>query len=185
MSAVEKPTRDEIQAAEGEKVADLIRPGLKVLFCGINPGLYSGAVGHHFAYPGNRFWPALYLGGFTPRQLEAHEGEKLLELGYGITNFVERATARASDLEPEEFVEGKAELQGKIAAYQPDYLAVLGIGAFRKAFGRRKVELGLQPERFGGAKVWLLPNPSGLNAHYQVDDLGQLFAELRAAVEEE
>ena len=162
---------------------DLIAPNLKVLFCGINPGLYSGATGHHFAYPGNRFWPALALAGFTPRQLEPYEEERLLDYGYGITNFVERATARASDLRPDEFIEGRARLAEKAARYRPNYLAILGIGAFRKAFGRRKVELGLQPEKLHETRIWLLPNPSGLNAHYQLDDLARLLKELKEAAE--
>lgn len=179
----EKPTKEEIQAAEGETVPDVINPGLDVLFCGINPSLYSGAVGYHFAYPGNRFWPAIYEAGYTERILAPYEAEKLLARGYGITNFVERATARASDLEREEFKAGGARLREKLARFRPGFLAILGIGAYRKAFGRRKVTVGEQAERFGNTRVWVLPNPSGLNAHYQLNDLARLYAEVREAAE--
>lgn len=179
----EKPTKAEIQAAEGATVPDVIAPDLKVLFCGINPGLYSGAVGHHFAYPGNRFWPAIYEAGYTDRILEPYEADELLAQGYGITNFVERATARASDLTREEFEEGGRRLRQKLARYRPAFLAILGIGAYRKAFGRRQVTVGEQAQRLGDTRVWVLPNPSGLNAHYQLDDLARLYAEVRVAAE--
>ena len=178
-----KPTKAEIEAAEGATIPDVIAPGLSVLFCGINPGLYSGVVGHHFAYPGNRFWPALHRAGYTDRILAPYEAEALLARGYGLTNFVERATARASDLTRAEFEVGGRQLRAKLARYQPSFLAVLGIGAYRKAFGRRQVTVGEQAERLAGTRVWVLPNPSGLNAHYQLDDLARLYAEVREAAE--
>jgi TDG/mug DNA glycosylase family protein len=181
----EKPTREEIRAAEGVTVPDVIAPDLKVLFCGINPGLYSGAVGYHFAYPGNRFWRAIHRAGYTDRILEPHEVEALLAQGYGITNFVERATARASDLRREEFEDGGRRLREKLVRYSPAFLAVLGIGAYRKAFGRRKVAVGEQPERLGETRVWVLPNPSGLNAYYQLEELAELYAEVRLAADAE
>lgn len=180
----EKPTKEEIQAAEGATIRDVIAPGLDVLFCGINPGLYSGVVGYHFAYPGNRFWPAIYEAGYTERILAPYEAEELLARGYGLTNFVERATARASDLDREEFEAGGERLREKLAHYRPGFLAILGIGAYRKAFGQRQVTVGEQAERFGDTRVWVLPNPSGLNAHYQLDDLARLYAEVREAAED-
>jgi TDG/mug DNA glycosylase family protein len=179
-----RPSKSEIAGAEGAHLADVIAPELKVLFCGINPGLYSGAVGHHFARPGNRFWPALHAAGITDRVLQAHEERKLLQLGYGITNFIERATATASELKKEEYIVGRRRLRKKVEEYQPAYVAILGIGAYRKAFGKREVVLGLQAESFGGASLWVLPNPSGLNAHYQLEDHAALLAELHRAAEE-
>jgi TDG/mug DNA glycosylase family protein len=156
---------------------------LKILFCGINPGLYSAAVGHHFARPGNRFWPALFSSGFTLRLLSPFEERDLLELGYGITNIVDRATASAVELSADEFIKGSKNLRAKVRRYRPRCLAVLGIGAYRSAFGNREIELGLQEESIGNSVVWVLPNPSGLNAHYQPRDLARLFRELRTAVE--
>jgi double-stranded uracil-DNA glycosylase len=183
MTTSYRPTRAELQAAAGKTVADVIAPDLKVLFCGINPGLYTAAVGHHFARPGNRFWPALHLGGFTPRLLAPEEERQLLQCGYGITNLVMRATATADALKSAEYVEGGLQLKEKIRLYRPKCLAVLGLGAYRSAFGRRQAVIGPQAEKIGGAQVWALPNPSGLNAHYQLKDLGRLFEELRLAVE--
>ncbi|HEX8824315.1 MAG TPA: G/U mismatch-specific DNA glycosylase [Archangium sp.] len=162
---------------------DLIAPGLKVLFCGINPSVYSAVVGHHFARPGNRFWPALHASGFTERRLAPHEQRELLALGYGITNVVDRATVSADVLADEELAEGGRRLERKVRRYQPRVLAVLGIGAWRTAFGHPRASLGPQPESLGGARVWVLPNPSGLNAHYQPEALARLFRELRLAVE--
>jgi double-stranded uracil-DNA glycosylase len=185
MAKIYKPTKEEIQAAAGKTVPDVIAPDLRVLFCGINPGLYSAAVGHHFARPGNRFWPALQRSGFTERQLTAFEEHELLRDGYGITNVVARATAAASELSPEEFVRGGRRLRAKVKKYRPRFLAVLGVGAFRTAFNRPKATLGRQPEKLEAATVWVLPNPSGLNANYQLDDLARLFRELREAVEGE
>ncbi len=180
---VVKPTRRDLLAAQNKTVRDVIAPGLRVLFCGINPGLYSGATGHHFARPGNRFWPTLHQAGFTPRLLEPSEEGELLALGYGITNLVPRATATADELSPEELVVGRRRLESKVKRYQPRVLAVLGISAYRIAFAQKAATLGAQPERLGNAAVWVLPNPSGLNAHYQLASLVEYFRELRQAVE--
>jgi len=176
-----KPTKEEIQASAGRTVRDVIAPDLRVLFCGINPGLYTAAVGHHFARPGNRFWPALHRSGFTPRLLSAFEERELLALGCGITNVVARATAAAAELAPEEFARGGRLLKKKVEKYRPRFLAVLGVGAYRAAFDRPKAATGAQEEGLGPTRVWVLPNPSGLNANYSLEDLARLFAELRAA----
>lgn len=172
------PTKSEILAAEGTTIRDVIAPNLKVLFCGVNPGLYSGATGHHFARPGNRFWIALFQAGFTPRLLSPYEDALLLEFGFGITNLVARTTRKAEDLRQEELLFGRKILEVKIRKYRPKMLAVLGMGAYRKAFDRPKAEIGLQPETIGAARIWVLPNPSGLNANYQIADLTRLFREL-------
>lgn len=177
-----KPTADEVRSAGGLTVRDLIAPGLSILFCGINPGLYSGATGLHFARPGNRFWPALHAGGFTERVLAPWESHLLLESGYGVTVLVRRATATAAELGDEEFVAGRRALERKVRRYKPRWVAVLGIGAYRTAFGRPRATVGLQPERIGSAGLWVLPNPSGLNANHQLPDLGRMFGELRLAV---
>jgi double-stranded uracil-DNA glycosylase len=179
-----KPTREELIAASRKTIADVIAPNLKVLFCGINPGLYSGATGHHFARPGNRFWKTLFAAGFSERLLAPHEQRELLKNGYGITNICERTTARADELLNEEVIAGGERLRAKVLRYEPGYLAVLGITSYRIAFNRPKAVLGLQEERIGATRIWVLPNPSGLNAHYQAKDLGELFSKLRAAVEE-
>jgi TDG/mug DNA glycosylase family protein len=175
------PTPGEIRAAAGKTVTDLIAPGLAVLFCGINPSLYSAAVGHHFARPGNRFWPALHAAGFTSRRLAPHEERRLLELGYGITNVWARATASADELSAGELLAGGRTLRAKVRRFEPRVLAVLGIGAYRSAFKRPRAALGLQEETLGATRIWILPNPSGLNAHYRADDLARLFRALREA----
>ncbi|MDQ3556576.1 MAG: G/U mismatch-specific DNA glycosylase [Gemmatimonadota bacterium] len=177
-----RPTPEQLRAAHGQTVPDLIAPGLRVLFCGINPSLYSAVVRHHFARPGNRFWPALHGGGFTPRLLAPWEEDELLRLRCGITNVVERATAAAAELSPRQLAEGGERLRERVCRFRPRMLAVLGIGAFRVAFDRARAELGPQPDTVGETGVWVLPNPSGLNAHYQAPELAQLFAELREAV---
>jgi double-stranded uracil-DNA glycosylase len=179
-----RPTPEQIAAAKDGTVPDLIGPGLRVLFCGINPSLYSAAVGHHFARPGNRFWPALEVSGFTPRRLSPSEGAVLLRLGLGITNVVARATATAAELAPGEFVAGGKILVKKVQRNRPAVVALLGITSYRAAFGRPEASVGPQEQRLGSARVWVLPNPSGLNAHYRLVDLGDLFAELREAVGE-
>ena len=176
-----RPTRDQIAAARGKGVPDVIGPNLRVLFVGINPGLYSGAVGHHFARPGNRFWKALHGAGFTDRVLSSFEEHELLAVGVGITNLVDRATAMAHELEPEELRRAVGHLAGKVEKFRPSFVAFLGLTSYRTAFGRAGATVGLQEESFEGARVWLLPNPSGLNAHYQVPDLVREFAELRRA----
>ena len=182
-AAPPKPTKAELLAALDKTVPDVIGPGLKVLFCGINPGLWTGATGHHFARPGNRFWPALHLGGFTPRLLAPHEKEELLQWGCGITNLVARTTARADQLREEELVEGGKILKAKLRRYRPEVLALLGVGAYRSAFGRPGAPVGPQEERLGQTPVWVLPNPSGLNAHYSLAAIAELFGTLRREVE--
>ncbi|QKT04954.1 G/U mismatch-specific DNA glycosylase [Ectothiorhodospiraceae bacterium 2226] len=158
---------------------DVIAPDLKVLFCGINPSLYTAAVGHHFARPGNRFWPALHGAGFTPRLLSPYEEAELLEYGYGVTNVVPRATAAATELTRADYEQAAARLRALVRRYRPCILAVLGIGAYRQAFGQPKARLGRQPQDLEGAEVWVLPNPSGLNANHQLPDLVRLFGALR------
>ncbi|MCC7358993.1 MAG: G/U mismatch-specific DNA glycosylase [Anaerolineales bacterium] len=177
-----RPTRAEVEAAEGLTVRGVLAPGLRVLFCGINPGLYTAAVGHHFGRPGNRFWPTLHRAGFTPRLFSPYEERELLALGYGITNLVARATATADQLRPEELVAGGKLVRARVARYRPRCLAVLGVTAYRVAFGRPKAALGPQPERLSGALVWVLPNPSGLNAHYDLPKLAALFRAMAEAV---
>lgn len=174
-----KPTKAQLLAATSKTVPDVIAPGLRVLFCGINPGLYTAAVGHHFARPGNRFWPALHAGGFTERVLSPFDERELLLSNYGITNVVARTTATADLLTKEEVIEGGKKLRKRVLRYRPRVLAVLGVGAYRTAFNQPKANLGLQPEKIGDTMVWVLPNPSGLNAHYQADELGRLFRELK------
>lgn len=183
MKSISKPTRLDLLAAKDKTVRDVIALGLNVLFCGINPGLYSGATGHHFARPGNRFWPTLYQAGFTPRLLHPSEERELLFWGYGITNLVARATATADELTSDELLAGKKRLERKVKQYEPRVVAVLGIGAYRTAFQERTATLGLQEKRIGKSKLWILPNPSGLNAHYQLADLVEYFREVREAVE--
>jgi TDG/mug DNA glycosylase family protein len=177
-----KPTRADLLAAQDKTVRDVIAPGLRVLFCGINPGLYSGATGHHFARPGNRFWPTLHRAGFTPRLLDPSEERELLTLGYGITNLVRRATATADKLSPQELVAGRRRLEAKVKRYQPQVVAVLGISAYRTAFEQKDVSLGKQLETLAGSMVWVLPNPSGLNAHYQLSSLVEHFRALHQVV---
>jgi TDG/mug DNA glycosylase family protein len=173
-----RPTRDEIAAAAGRTIPDLGGPGLGVLFSGINPSLYSAATGHHFARPGNRFWPALHRSGFTPRQLQPWEQGSLPRLGLGITNVVARATARADELSPAELVTGGRRLGALARRWRPRYVAILGVTAYRVAFGRRKAVIGPQDHEIGGVPVWVLPNPSGLNAHFQIDGLAAEFGAL-------
>jgi TDG/mug DNA glycosylase family protein len=162
-------------------VPDVAAEGLRVLFCGINPGLVSAATGHHFARPGNRFWPALHASGFTPRRLHPEEERELLSYGLGITNVVTRATARADELTREEFAEGGRLLEAKVAGLRPRWLAVLGITAYRAAFDEPAAAVGPQDRQVGGVPVWLLPNPSGLNAHYTPSALAEQFGKLRSA----
>ena len=157
----------------------MIAPDLRVLFCGINPGLYSTAIGHHFGRPGNRFWPALHGAGFTDRLYAASEDRALPALGYGITNLCPRTTARAEELTPDELARGARTLASKLRRYRPGVLAILGVGAYRTAFARPRATLGLQEETVGGVRVFVLPNPSGLNAHYGLPALVQRFGELR------
>ncbi len=159
----------------------MVRAGLDVLFCGINPGLYSAATGCHFARPGNRFWPALHRAGFTPRQLRPDEQEELLDFGLGVTNVVGRATARADELGADELRAGAARLTRLVGRHRPRFLAVVGIAAYRTAFGRRGAVVGEQDEAIGRTRVWVLPNTSGRSAHYQLPTLTAQFRALRGA----
>ena len=180
-----RPSREELLAAAGNTISDVIAPHLEVLFCGINPGLYTAYSGHHFAGPGNRFWPTLFAAGFTQRRLQPNEERELLSYGYGITNLVSRATATAAELSSRELAEGARNLEEKVRHYSPRCLAVLGIGAYRTGFGRPTARLGRQEERIGGATIWVLPNPSGLNANYKPEDFARLFREVRESVKGE
>lgn len=180
-----KPTREQIAAAYGKTVPDVIAPSLRILFCGINPGLYTAAVGHHFARPGNRFWKALYEAGFTEHLLSPFAERELLESGYGITNVVAHATATADVLTKEDLIRGGRRLATKVRRYRPRVLAVLGLGAYRVAFDEPKARVGRQERMIGETLIWVLPNPSGLNANYQQRDLNRLFRELRSKARQE
>jgi double-stranded uracil-DNA glycosylase len=181
MAGAASPTRAELEAAASRTIPDVIAPGLRVLFSGINPGLFSAWTGHHFARPGNRFWPALHRSGFTPRLLLPAEQEELLTLGLGITNVVARASARADELTVAELREGGEALRAKVRRHRPAWLAVVGVTAYRTAFDAPKAAVGPQDAAVGGTRVWVLPNPSGLNAHYSAEKLAAEFARLRAA----
>ncbi|MBY8860270.1 G/U mismatch-specific DNA glycosylase [Nocardia sp. CA2R105] len=182
-SAAYRPTPAELAAAQGRTIPDVLAPNLRVLFCGINPGLWSGATGHHFARPGNRFWPALFRSGFTPRLFRPDEQEELLALGLGITNVAARTTAKANELTSQELRDGGRALTERVRENHPRILAVLGLGAYRTAFGRPKTTVGPQSETVGSTRIWVLPNPSGLNAHYTLDALAVEFRKLREAAE--
>ncbi|MEO6723739.1 MAG: G/U mismatch-specific DNA glycosylase [Blastocatellia bacterium] len=177
-----KPTPQELLAAAGKTLPDVIASELQVLFCGINPGLYTAAVGHHFARPGNRFWPTLYRAGFTDRLLSPYEERELLGVGYGITNLVARATNSAAELAKEEYRHGAGILEKKLLQYKPRCVAFIGLGAYRAAFNLPNATVGAQPQHLYGAMVWTLPSTSGLNANYRPGDLARLFAELREAI---
>lgn len=179
-----RPSPADLAAAVDRRaeVPDVIGPGLDVLFCGINPGRWSGAVGHHFAHPGNRFWKALHLSGFTSRQLGPSEERRLLDDSLGITNLVERTSATAAQLDPEELRAGAAALESKVRRFHPKTIAFLGMGAFRVAFGQPRAPAGRQPEALAGAVVWVLPNPSGLQAAYGLDAVVEQLRALRASV---
>lgn len=179
---MQRPTPAELRAAHGAKVPDVVAPGLLVLFCGINPGLYSGATGHHFARPGNRFYGALHASGFTERRLQPDDEDELLAAGVGITNLVNRATASAREVTAAELRAGAGRLRTEVRRLGPRSLAFLGLGAYRSAFGRPRAQVGRQPDVIGDALVWLLPNPSGLNAHWRPADFARAFAQLRAEV---
>lgn len=159
----------------------MIGPGLEVLFCGISPALYTAVVGHHFACPGNPFWKALHTAGFTDRLLDPFEERRLLAYGYGITNLVERATAAAAELSGAELATGRWRLETKVLHYAPRWLAVLGLGAYRTVFRRQDAVLGRQEETVAGARVWVLPDPGGLNAGYRPEDFTRLLRDLRSA----
>jgi TDG/mug DNA glycosylase family protein len=176
-----RPSAQDLSAARDRTIPDVVAPGLRVLFAGINPGLYSAATGYHFARPGNRFWPALYAAGFTDRVLRPAEQEQLLPLGLGITNVVPRATATADELSPAEIRAGGQALTAKVERLAPRWIAIVGITVYRTAFGRPGATIGRQDQALGGAGLWVLPNPSGLNASYQLDRLAEEFGRLRAA----
>ncbi|MSR32987.1 MAG: G/U mismatch-specific DNA glycosylase [Gemmataceae bacterium] len=180
-----KPTAADLDKAKDQGLADLLQRGLKVLFCGINPGLYTAAIGKHFGRPGNRFWPALHAGGFTPRLFSPFEQRWLLPLGYGLTNLVNRATTRADEVTAEELTQGAAILRTKVKRFQPAWVAVLGLTSFRLAFARPRAKTGPQEENLASARLWVLPNPSGLNAHFTPRQLADLFQQLRYSVEKD
>jgi TDG/mug DNA glycosylase family protein len=177
-----RPTPAALLAARGSCIEDLIAPGLRVLFCGINPSLYSAVVGHHFARPGNRFWPVLHRAGFTPRQLHPSEQHELLDSGIGLTNVVPGASASAAELDAEDYCAGVQLLARKLRRFRPRVIAFLGLGAYRIVAGAPDATVGRQPRRFEGAEAWALPNPSGLNAHYSIQALITSYARLAAAV---
>jgi TDG/mug DNA glycosylase family protein len=180
-------TAADLKAARALTIADVLPgegdPPLRVLFCGINPGLVSAATGHHFARPGNRFWPVLHRSGFTPRQLRPAEQGELRALGLGVTNMVARASARADELTPDELAAGGERLRALVADVRPAWLAVVGITAYRAAFAEPRAVVGPQERTLGGTRIWVLPNPSGLNAHWPVEAMTEEFARLRAATD--
>jgi TDG/mug DNA glycosylase family protein len=173
LAAARHRTIPDVLPAEGEP--------LHVLFCGINPGLYSAATGWHFARPGNRFWPALHLSGFTPRRLAPSEQAELARYGLGITNIAPRATAQAAELTDDELRDGAIRLQALADRRRPCFVAVAGVTAYRTAFGRPRAAIGPQDEKLGAARLWILPNPSGLNASWPLPRLAEAFRELRVA----
>lgn len=177
-----KPTKAQLAAAHNsETVPDIIGPKMAVLLVGINPGLYSGATGHHFARPGNRFWGALHRSGFTPRLLHPSEEHELLNYGIGMTKLVHRATATAAELTADELRRGGSRIRAITRRHRPRIVAFLGVGAYLQAYGLKRAAIGPQAEPFEDAQLWVLPNPSGLNANYQMPDFVRLFTELREA----
>ncbi|KAA9380692.1 G/U mismatch-specific DNA glycosylase [Microbispora cellulosiformans] len=173
------PTKADLEAARNATIEDVLGPGLDVLFCGINPSLYSAATGHHFARPGNRFWPALHLSGLVPRRLAPSEQHLLPSYGLGITNIAARATARADELALEELRVGGERLARLVAEVRPRVLAIAGVSAYRVAFARPAARIGPQEETIGGTALWVLPNPSGLNAHWRLEAIAAEMARLR------
>jgi TDG/mug DNA glycosylase family protein len=176
-----RPSRAELEAARDRTIENVIARDLRVLFCGINPGLYSGATGWHFARPGNRFWRVLHESGFTDRVLHPSEQFLLPHFGLGITNLVNRTTATAAELSDDELRAGGQRLRPLVAEWTPAWLAVVGVSAYRVAFADPTAQVGRQALTVGDTRVWVLPNPSGLNAHYQVPELAAAFSELREA----
>lgn len=179
---MQRPTREELLAAAGKTLPDVIARDLDVLFCGINPGLYTAAIGHHFGRPGNRFWPALHQAGFTPRLLTPYQEKELLRYACGITNLVARATTAAAELTAQELRDGMRALERKVRKYNPRFLAVLGVDAYRTAFGEPKARVGLQDKTIGSTGVWLLPNTSGLNANYKPAQFAECFRALHETI---
>jgi TDG/mug DNA glycosylase family protein len=176
-----RPSAEELKTQVGRAMPDIIAPNLRVLFCGINPSVYSAVVGHHFARPGNRFWKALFHSGFTPYLFSPDEDESLLDYGLGITNVASPATTAAADLSNDHFISGAQILREKVLGFKPRYLAIIGVSTYRVAFSKPRAVVGPQDETIGDTKIWVLPNPSGLNAHYQIADLNKLYSELREA----
>ena len=176
------PARETLEAAYGATIPDLVGPAVRLLLVGINPSLYSGWTGRHFARPGNRLWRTLHEAGFTERRLDPADTDEILAAGLGITNLVARATARADELTDEEVRAGVAPLRRLVRALGVPHVAFLGVSTYRVAFRRPKAAVGRQDEPFEGAEAWVLPNPSGLNAHYQQPALTAAYAEVRAAV---
>lgn len=177
-----RPDREQLAAAWNRQVPDVIAPDLDVLFVGVNPGLWSGAVGHHFAHPSSRFWKALHASGFTPRLLSPFEEAALPAFGLGLTNLVDRATASAGDLRREELRSAARVLERKVARHRPRWVTVLGVGAYRAAFDRPRSRVGRQPDRIAGSEIWVLPGPSGLNAHYPIQAAIEAFRDFHRAV---
>lgn len=178
-----RPSPEQLAAAQDQPVPDLIAPGLGVLFVGINPSLWSAVIGHHFGNPANRLWPVLHAAGFTPRRFLPTDAAALLALGYGVTNLVNRATASAAEIRNEELRAGAAPLVDKVEHFCPQTVAFLGLHAYRVAFRRQRASAGPQDEPIGGVPVWLLPNPSGINAHYQMPELVRLYRALRTSLD--
>jgi TDG/mug DNA glycosylase family protein len=176
--AAHRPTPADLRSAVGKTIEDVIGPDLDVLFVGINPGLWSGATGHHFARPGNRFWRAIHLAGLTPVLLSPDDQHELLDHGLGVINLVNRTTARADELADDELRAGVPPLVAKVERFRPRRVCFLGVSTYRVAFGKPKASLGRQPEAIGTSEVWVLPNPSGLNAHYQLPDLARLYSSM-------
>jgi TDG/mug DNA glycosylase family protein len=178
-----RPGPVDLAAAEGREIPDVIAPDLDILFCGINPGRWSGATGHHFAHPGNRFWKALFAAGLTRELLSPDQGDQLLEMGLGVTNLVRRTTASAAELTRDELREGARTLARTVGRWRPRVVAVLGLIAYRRAFDRPGAAPGEQPERLGDARLWVLPNPSGLQGRYRLEDIVAELQNLRRAVD--
>jgi TDG/mug DNA glycosylase family protein len=164
-----------------QDVPDVVGPDLAVLFCGINPGRTSGSLGQHFARSGNRFWKVLQAAGFTDRLLAPAEQHLLLDYRLGVTNLVDRTTRAGADVGPAELTEGADRLAGKVERWRPAWVAVLGVVAYRRAFHQPRATIGRQPGNIHQARIWLLPNPSGLQARYQLPEMVGMFAELRKA----
>ncbi len=177
-----RPDSERLRAAYGAAVPDLVGPGVRVLLCGINPSLWSGAVGLHFANPSNRLWPVLHASGWTPRRLRPEETGEILAAGLGMTNLVPRATARADELSDDELRAGLPAVTRLAERVRPQWVAFLGLSAYRTAVGDRSAAVGPQPVRTGNAGTWLLPNPSGLNASWQLPRLAEEYARLRERV---
>lgn len=176
----------DLEAAKDATIPDVLPAAgepFHVLFVGINPGLYSAATGWHFARPGNRFWPALHAGGFTPRLLKPSEQQELTGYGLGISNIAPRATAQAAELTRAELMAGGQRLEALVAARRPSFVAILGVTAYRTAFTRPKALIGPQADHLAAARLWILPNPSGLNASWQLPRLAAAFRELKTAAD--